>query len=190
MMRCIRVALVLVALAANAACQSPTSASSASNVDDFVDAAVSPNPATATADTSGKTYRVVRGNNQPDEVLTYQYTAVFTVTTSINSKANDDSIALTFPVTITAAAGKVEQASGGIVTPPTGGDTEHYESVILSSSGSTISGVGGAVTTVFQVWYTLPNGRREARVTEAISMSDKTSSPKTFTKNVYINVAP
>lgn len=112
------------------------------------------------------------------------------MTTSINSKAHDDSIALTFPVTITAAAGKVEQASGGIVTPPTGGDTEHYESVILSSSGSTISGVGGAVTTVFQVWYTLPNGRREARVTEAISMSDKTSSPKTFTKNVYINLAP
>ncbi|MEO8257714.1 MAG: hypothetical protein ABI868_10265 [Acidobacteriota bacterium] len=190
MMHRVRTTLVLAAVAAHVACQSPTSASDVLDVDDFVDAAVSPNPANASTDTGGKTYRVVRGNNQPDEVLPYHYTAVFTVTTSINSSATDDSVDLTFPVTITSASGKVEQASGGIVTPPTGGDTEHYESIILSSSGSTISAVGGSVTTVFQVWYTLPNGRREARLTEAIAMTDKTSSPKSFTKTVYINVSP
>ena len=190
MMLFVRVALMLAALAASAACQSPTSASSVLNVDDFVDATISPNPANATTDTGGKTYRVVRGNNQPDEVLPYQYTAVFTVTTSINSKATDANVALTFPVTITSAAGRVEQASGGIVTPPTGGDVEHYESFILSSTGSTISGVGAGVTMVFQVWYAMPSGKREARVTETISMADKSSATKTFTKNVYVNIAP
>jgi hypothetical protein len=189
MMRCVRVVIMLAAAAASAACQSPTSASSTLNVDNFVDAAVAPATAIATA-SSGKTYRVVRGNNQPDEVLPYQYTAIFTVTTSINATANDSTIALTFPVTITAASAKVEQASGGIVTPPTGGDVEHYESVILSSSGSTITGVGGGVTMVFQVWYSLPNGTREARVTETIAMKDSTSSPKSFNKDVHINIAP
>jgi len=43
---------------------------------------------------------------------------------------------------------------------------------------------------VFQVWYTMRKGRREARMTEAIAMADKSSTLKTFTKNVYINVAP
>ena len=189
MMRCVRVVIMLAAAAASAACQSPTSASSTLNVDDFVDAAIVPATAVATA-SSGKTYRVVRGNNQPDEVLPYQYTSVFTVTTSINSNATADSVALTFPVTITAASGKVEQAAGGIVTPPTGGEVEHYESVILSSSGSTISSVGGGVTMVFQVWYTLPNGNREARVTETISMKDSNTSAKTWAKDVRINIAP
>jgi hypothetical protein len=188
MMSIARVALMLAAMAATA-CQSPTSASNTLSVDDFVDAAISPSPATAVAST-GKTYRVVRGNNQPDEVLPYQYTATFTVTTSLNGNSKADSVALTFPVTITAATGKVEQASAGIVTPPSGGEVEHYESVILSSSGSTIAGVGGAVTMVFQVWYTLPSGNREARVTESISMKDNSNSPKTFAKNVYINIAP
>jgi hypothetical protein len=190
MMRWTQVALLLAALAVSSACQSPTDASDTLNVDDFVDATVSPNPAIATTDTGGKTYRVVRGNNQPDDVLPYQYTAVFSVTTSINSNATSKSVELTFPVSVTSASGKVEQASGGIVTPPTGGEVEHYESVILSSTGSTFSAVGASITIVFQVWYTMPNGRREARVTEAIAMTDKSSTPKTFTKNVYINVAP
>jgi hypothetical protein len=133
---------------------------------------------------------VVRGNNQPDDVLPFQFTSVFSITTTINSNANADSVALTFPVTITAVSGKVEQASGGIVTPPTGGEVEHYESVLLSSSGSTIAGVGGGVTMVFQVWYSLPNGNKEARVTETISMKDSNSSAKTWTKDVHINIAP
>jgi hypothetical protein len=67
---------------------------------------------------------------------------------------------------------------------------EHYESVLLSSSGSTISGVGAGVTMVFQVWYSLPNGSREARITESISMKDNNSTPKTFAKTVYVNVGP
>jgi hypothetical protein len=188
MMRLIRAAAVATLALMTAGCQSPTSASSTLNVDDFVDAAV-PAQATATPST-GRTYRVVRGNNQPDDVLPFQFTSVFNITVTVNSNANADSVALTFPVTITAATGKVEQASGGIVTPPTGGEVEHYESVLLSSSGSTIAGVGGGVTMVFQVWYSLPNGNKEARVTETISMKDSNSTAKTWTKDVHINIAP
>jgi hypothetical protein len=188
MMRLAQAAAAAVVLLMTAGCQSPTSASSTLNVDDFVDASV---PAQATASPStGRTYRVVRGNNQPDDVLPFQFTSVFTVTTTVNSNANAESVALTFPVTITSVSGKVEQAAGGIVTPPTGGEVEHYESVLLSSSGSTIAGVGGGVTMTFQVWYSLPNGNREARVTESISMKDSTSSAKTWAKDVHINIAP
>ena len=186
-MRFVRAAVVVTAATAAAACQSPTSASSTLKVDDFVDATITPNPATALA-SSGKTYRVVRGNNQPDEVLPYQYTTTFTVTINLNSNATSSSVNLSFPVTITAAAGKVEQASGGIVTPPTGGNVEHYESVILASSGSSIAAVGGGVTMTFQVWYALPSGNREALVTETISMKDNNGT--TFAKDVKVNVAP
>jgi hypothetical protein len=187
MMRFVRAAAVLTALTATAACQSPTSASSTLKVDDFVDATTTPNPATAVA-SSGKTYRVVRGNNQPDDILPYQYTTTFTVTVNLNSNSTSSSVNLSFPVTVTSAAGKVEQASGGIVTPPTGGDVEHYESVILASSGSTVAAVGGGVTMTFQVWYSLPNGHQEALVTETISMKDNNGT--TFAKDVKINIAP
>ena len=76
------------------------------------------------------------------------------------------------------------------MTPPTTGEVEHFESVLLSSSASTISAVNGGITMVFQVWYSLPNGSREARITETIAMKDSNSSAKTFSKNVYTNVAP
>jgi hypothetical protein len=188
MMRFVRAAAVLTALtAATAGCQSPTSASSTLKVDDFVDATITPNPATGVA-SSGKTYRVVRGNNQPDDILAYQYTATFTITINLNSNSTSSSVNLSFPVTVTAASGKVEQASGGIVTPPTGGDVEHYESVILASSGSTVAAVGGGITMTFQVWYALPNGHREALITETISMKDNNGT--TFAKDVKINIAP
>jgi hypothetical protein len=187
MMRSVRLASVLMALVWCAACQSPTSASTTYNVDDFVTASST----TATASPStGRTYRVVRGNNQPDEVLTFQYVTTFSFAINITSKAKEDSVDLTFPVTVTSVSGKVEQASGGIVTPPTTGDVEHFESVLISSSGSTISDVGGGITMVFQVWYSLPSGNREARITQNIAMKDSTSSAKTFTKTVYVNVSP
>ena len=188
-MRSARVVFTIAALLASVACQSTTAADEVLDTDDFVDSSVSPSPATATPST-GRTYRVVRGNNQPDEVLPYQYTTTFAITTTINSNANDDSVELTFPVTVLSASGKVEQASSGIVTPPTSGEVEHYESVLLSSSASTIAGVGAGVTMVFQVWYSLPNGNKEARITESISMKDSNSSPKSFGKTVYVNVAP
>jgi hypothetical protein len=186
MQRFAQATLLVLGVSCAAGCQSPSSASSTPKVDDFVDATITPNPAIAAADTDGKTYRVVRGNNQPDDIVPYQYVTTFTVTISFNSKAKDNSIG--FPVSIVSASGKVEQASGGIVTPPTGGDVEHYESVILSSTGSTISAVGGGITMSFEVWYALPSKGKEALVTETISMKD--NNAVTFAKSVPVRVAP
>lgn len=171
-----------------AACQSPTDASDTLDVDDFVDATVVPARASAAAATDGKTYRVVRGNNQPDDVLPYDWFTSFDITLVVNSNATDDSVDLEFPVTITSASGKVQQASGGIVTPPTGGDVEHYESVIAGSSGSSIAAVNGAVTLTFQVWYDLPSLKKDALITEQVSFRD--NNGVTFTKNVDVIVNP
>jgi hypothetical protein len=177
----------LVGLLGVIGCQSPTSSSSTLSVDNFVTAAISPDPAIA-SDATGKTYRVVRGNNQPDDILPYPYITSFSITLTVTSGATAEDVDLSFPITITAVNGKVQQASGGIVTPPTGGDVEHYESVIAQASGSQFAAVNGTVTMSFQVWYQLPNGRREALVTESISMKD--NNGKTFTKDVNVKVAP
>jgi hypothetical protein len=177
-----------VSLVATAACQSPTSASDTLDVDDFVTSVTTPSRAPAVESTDGKTYRVVRGNNQPDDVLPYKYVTTFAITLTINANATDDDIDLSFPCTITAASGKVQQASGGIVTPPTGGEVEHYESVILSTSNNTIGAVNGSATLTFRVWYSLPSGQKEALVTESISFKDDDGA--TFTKNVDVLVEP
>ena len=185
--------LIIVAAAAtcllmSTGCQSPTSASDTVSVDDYVTSVTTPPTATATEATDGRTYRVVRGNNQPDEVLAFKYVTTFAVTLTINSKATGKDVDLTFPITITAATGKVQQASGGIVTPPTGGEVEHYDSVIVQTTNSTISAVNGTATLTFQVWYTLPNGRKEALVTESVSFKDADGA--TFSKNVDVVVSP
>ena len=99
--------LLAVALYASAAmatsCQSPTSASDTVNVNDYVTAVTTPSTALAVDTTDGRTYRVVRGNNQPDEVLPFKYTTTFAITLTVTSKATDKSVNLTFPLTITAA---------------------------------------------------------------------------------------
>jgi hypothetical protein len=170
-------------------CQKADSTDSSLKVDDFV--VSTSNPATATADGpgTGKTYRVVRGNNQPDEILEYQYHTTFSTTTTINNHATDDSVKLSFPVTLSSATIKVQQASGGVVNPPTGGDVEHFD-YVTSASGNTIGAVNGAVTITYEVWYTLPSGRKEALVTETLNFTDDSSTPKTFTKTVNVNIAP
>src|ERR1700704_7225 len=80
-------------------CQKTDSTDTTLKVDDFV--VSTSNPATPNADGpgTGKTYRVVRGNNQPDDILEYQYHVIFSTTTTINNHATDSSVALTFPVT-------------------------------------------------------------------------------------------
>jgi hypothetical protein len=104
------------------------------NVDSFVDTTVSPNPTTAVTNTDGRTYRVVRGNNQPDDILPFQFVTTYNVVLTFNANATNSTNNIKFPVTITSATAKIEQASGGIVTTPSSGDVEHYDSVIVSST--------------------------------------------------------
>jgi hypothetical protein len=169
------------------ACQSPTSSSDSFNVDDFLETSVSPDPVVADKSTDGKTYRVVRGNNQPDDILVYDWKATFTLTLRMNEKT-DDKDHLTFPIDVTSATVKVQQASGGIVSPPTGGDVEHYESVLSQTSSSRYAAINTSNTITFDVWYDLPSLRKEALITVTVSFKDKDGS--TFSKSVDVKVAP
>ncbi len=170
-----------------AGCQNPTSSSSSVSVDDYVDASVTPSPATAETST-GKTYRVVRGNNQPDDILDYQFVTSFGITITLNGRADDKDVDLAFPVKLTAVTVVVHQASGGIVSAPTGGETEHYDFVITSSTGSAFSVVNTSQTTNLTVWYTLPDALREALV--AVTFAFEDSDGTQFTKTVDVQVAP
>jgi hypothetical protein len=180
--------LLLLVLPLLSACQKPTSASDTIDVNDFVDATTSPATAAATAPGDGKTYRIVRGNNQPDEILPYQYKTSFTVTVTLNGNASASKYDLTFPVTLTSATVKVQQASGGIVTPPTGGETEHSDFVVTQSSGNKFAGANTSVTMSFDVWYSLPSQQKEALVTATFTLVDDDATA--FTKTATINVAP
>jgi hypothetical protein len=174
-------ALVLVS------CQSPTAASDVVSVDDYVITSFSPDPATSEPST-GKTYRVVRGNNQPDEILEYDWKTSFTLNVLLNGRTDDTDVGFAFPIDITSATIKVQQASGGIVTPPTGAEAEHYENAVTQASGSRFGQSNDSVTMNLDVWYDLPNLRKEALVSIALAFKDKDGA--TFAKTASVSVAP
>lgn len=182
--RCL--ALAACALVALAGCQSPTNPDDVIDVDDFLEISVTPNPAIADVSTDGKTYRVIRGNNQPDEILPFDWKTAFTLDIRLNDRADDDD-ALEFPVTLTTVSVQVKQASGGIVTPPGAGEQEYYQHV-TSASGNTFPAVNSNVTIAFEVWYDLPSLRREALVPITLSFIDSDGVP--FSKTYDVRVAP
>jgi hypothetical protein len=170
-----------------AACQSPTSSTDTFDVDDFLETSVTPNPIVADTATDGKTYRVVRGNNQPDDILRYDWKTRFTATLRLNDQADDDDN-LTFPIDVTSATVKVQQASGGIVNPPTGGDVEHFEYVLSQASSSRFEGINTSNSMTLDVWYDLPSLQREALVTLTVSFKD--ADGVVFSKAIDVKVAP
>jgi hypothetical protein len=187
-------ALLLVGVAAAtlplSGCQKTDDTDDTLNVDDFVIASQNPNPATADGPGTGVTYRVVVGNNQPDEFREYDWHTVFGVGVTINNNATSDSVKLSFPVTLKSINVVAHQASGGIITPPTGTDVEYSKFVVTGSSGSTISAVNGVINMNFEMWYDFPNLRKEAVMTVTLNFADDSSTPKTFTKTFDVKVAP
>ncbi|MGE0450278.1 MAG: hypothetical protein AB7Q29_11930 [Vicinamibacterales bacterium] len=188
MLSTIRLVCLLAFAATVSACQSPTSASDTLGYDDAVDVTTEPNPISANTSSDGRTYRIVRGNNQPDEIVPYDWHATFTSTLSFNSTAADDDLDVAFPVRLSAATLVVKQASGGIITPPTGTDKEYYEFVTLNASGNQFGAIGNPVNLTFEIWYDLPSLRKEAVVTMALSFID--DDGVTFQVSKDINVAP
>lgn len=169
-----------------AGCQSPTDPDDTLEVDDFLEVSVAPNPATADASTDGRTYRVVRGNNQPDDVLLYDWKSSFTVTATLNARSDDED-ALEFPVQLTSVTISVKQASGGVITPPPAGETEH--SFPLSHvSSNTFTAANSSVSIGVDVWYDLPSLRKEAIATVNMSFTD--DDGQTFTKAYDVRIAP
>jgi hypothetical protein len=176
-----RVLPVLLVATATWACQSPTSTTPTT---DFIVTTVNPNPATATGPT-GRFYTFVPANNQPAEQREYDWRTNFGVAVTLNSPGNN--VTVSFPVKITSATIKVQQASGGIITPPTGSDVEHYEDE-FSTSTNTFGSAGSTVNMNFSVWYDLPNLRKEALITVSLVFTDNVGA--TFSKVVEVNVAP
>ena len=184
---CVMWVLSAIAVAA-VACQSPTDPDSAVDYSEIVDITAAPDPIQADTQTGGKTYRVVRGNNQPDDILEYDWHAIFNATVVFNSDATDDDIDVAFPIKITATTLSVKQAVGGINTPPTGSETEKSEFVPLSATGNQFTGINTPITLAYEVWYDLPNLRKEAIITLSFSFTD--DDGVAFTKSVDIQVAP
>ena len=184
MARAVRGVTVLLGTLCLVACQSPTDPD---EVTDFIDVSVSPSPASADGPT-GRTYRVEGDGDEPDEVREYDWRTTFTVTVRLTEDALADNVSLDFPVDITAATVRVQQASGGIVTPPTGGETEKYDFVIAQASSNRFTGVNSPIDMTFEVWYDLPSLRKEALVSVTLSMQDEGGA--TFTEVVPVRVAP
>lgn len=179
---------LLLAIAGGAACQNPTDPDSTVNYSEIVDVTAAPDPIQADTQTGGRTYRVARGNNQPDDILAYDWHAVFNASVAFNSKALGNDVDVEFPVKITATTLSVKQAVGGIITPPTGSDTEKSEYVPLSASGNQFGGIDTPVTLAYEVWYDLPSLRKEAIISLSFSFVDNNGA--VFTKTVDIQVAP
>ena len=174
--------------AAAAGCQRPTDPDDVVEWDDVVTVTAAPDPIAADTLTGGRTYRVVRGNNQPDEILPYDWHAVFSATVNLTNLATDEDVDLDFPVRITSTTLAVKQASGGIITPPTGGEVEKYDYITLGATGNQMAAVNSPVTLTFEVWYDLPSLRKEAVVTVTFAFVDNDGT--TFQRSADLRVAP
>jgi hypothetical protein len=173
-----RAAWILVPLGAAAwlsGCSSPTS----SSPDFDVTLTANPDPASATA-SSGVQYKVT---NPDDSVSYYDYRwrAHFTVTIQENAGMALD---------ITQLNAAVQQATGGIVIPPSGGDQVYFK--FTSSAAVNHINAKGSADVGYDVWYTLPNGGREALVTVSFNFSytDSDDNVYTYSKTLDVKIAP
>ena len=181
--------MLLAALAgASGGCQNPNDPSDTVDYSEALDISVNPDPIVADTDTGGKTYRMVRGNNQPDEMLPYDWHAMFSSTLTLNNHAGNAELDLDFPVRITGATLAVKQATGGIITPPSGSDTEKFEYVPLAASGNQFGAINSPLTLSFEVWYDLPSLRKESVVTLTYAFVDNDGT--SFQRAVDFKVAP
>jgi hypothetical protein len=167
-------------------CQQPTASSETTNVDDFVDASA-PDTIDAETPADGRSYRVAR-SNESDLIVAYQYKVSFTATVTMNSNSSQSKYDIEFPVTMSQASIKVNQASGGIIVPPSGSDTEHSEYVISQATGNKFGAPSTSVSMRFDVWYSLPSQLKEAVITASFNIYD--NNGKSFTKTATIKVAP
>jgi len=146
-----------------------------------VDLTANPNP-TSALPSSGVFYTIVGDATHPDQTKPYPWQTQFSVNMSETAGVGLD---------ITSISVKVQQAAGGIITPPTNGEIEHYQ-FTSQSSGNRLEGRGQAVVG-FNVWYALPNQGREAVVTVIVTFLDKKdvtnlTDDVSFTNQVTVRV--
>ena len=171
MKRAVLTLLPLLAAASLVACSSPTSSSPTFDVTLTAD----PNPANAGGPT-GVQYRVT---NADGSVSIYEYDWRTTFTVKIQENAG-------MALDITQLNATVQQATGGIVIPPSGGDQIYYK--FNSSAATNRVNAKGTADVGYDVWYDLPNGGREALITVAFTFQD--DKDNTYSKTLGVKVAP
>ena len=170
MRRAVKTLLPLLVAAWLPACSSPTDATTLA-----VTLTGTPDPTSAVA-SQGVTYTVTNPDNT---VSTFEY--AWQTSLSVNMQETGGTA-----LSITAVNLTVQQASGGIVITPSGGDKEYFR-FTSSASGNSLAAHGTASIN-FVAWYTLPNKGREALITVALSFADANSN--TYSKSVQVKVAP
>jgi hypothetical protein len=175
MTRALKILLPLLGAALLASCDSPTS----SSPDFDVTLSVTPDPAQASGPT-GVQYKVT---NADDTVSYFEYDNRTTFTIHIAENAG-------MALDITSINLGVQQAAGGIVITPSGGDQVYYK---FSSSAVTnrINAKGGA-DVGFDVFYDLPNQGREALVTVSFTFEyeDEEQAVYQYSDTYKVKVAP
>jgi hypothetical protein len=167
--------LPLLAAAWLGGCSSPTSSSPTFDVT----ITASPDPVTATA-SAGVQYKVT---NADSTVSYYDYAYRVHFDTNIKDNAG-------MALDLTSINLTVQQATGGIVVTPSGGDSIYYK--FNSSAVTNHINKNGSADVGFDVWYSLPSQGKEALITVAFDFSYTDSSSNTFTysKNGTVKVAP
>ena len=163
--------LSLVVAACLPACSSPTSESPTLDVT----LTANPDPSTASGPT-GVQYKVTNADSTVS-FYEYDYRTSFTVTIKENAGTALD---------ITAIDLKVQQATGGIVITPSGGDQIYFK--FNSSAVTNRINANGSADVGFDVWYDLPNGGREALITVGFSFQD--DDDRTYSDTLQVKVAP
>jgi hypothetical protein len=171
MRRPVSALLTALLAAAFTGCDAPTESTSLE-----VNLTASPDPAQPTAST-GVTYKVEGQDDEPDEIRAYPWKTSFVVTIQETGG---------LAVDITAVTLKVQQASGGIVIAPSGGEVEYFK-FNSSASGNRVT-ANGSASVGFEVWYDLPNEGREALVTVTLGFKD--DDDRTYSDAIAVKVAP
>ena len=177
--------LAICAAAVLCGCQSPTEPDDVIVVDDFVEATQSPNPAEAGVG-DGRTFEKPQAE-LPSLFLPYDWKVRFGVTLLVNNTATDKDLHLKFPIDITSVNIAVQQCSGGIVIPPSG-DAIYAAHDVVGSTGSSFGSVNSSNTLTLDVWYDLPNGRKEACIDVTVGLKWKNDDNVEVASNKVVKV--
>jgi hypothetical protein len=170
-----RATLAAVALLWLGGCSAPTSSS------DYFDVSYTATPEpTTTSVSTGVQYKIT---NADDTVsyYEYQYRTHFVVTVKESAGYGLD---------ITAINLTLQQATGGIVVTPSGGDQIYFK--FSSSAATNHVNANGTADVGFDVWYTLPNQGSEALATVSFSFqyTDKDDNDYTYSSTHNVKVGP
>ena len=166
--------LLLLPVAWLGGCSSPTE----SDPDFDVTFTAVPDPASASGPT-GVQYKVT---NADDSVSLFEYDWRTSFTVNIQDNAG-------MALDISSINLVVQQAAGGIVVTPSGGDQVYFK--FSSSAAANHINAKGSADVGFDVFYDLPNQGREALVTVSFTFEyENDDNTYTFSDTFKVKVAP